>query len=50
MIVFNKTSNHQVKRLNSSRSVRGHRRVNTFKKITKSNKDFLRALGFKVLK
>lgn len=49
MIVFNKTVNHKIKRFKSSRTVQERRRAITLKRITKSNKDFLRALGFKVL-
>lgn len=48
MIVFNKIPNRGTLRISSSKVVLPHRRCNTIKKITKSNKDFLQALGFKL--
>lgn len=48
MIVFYKTSNISVKRINSPKEVIVRRRNHTSKKLTKSNKDFLRSLGFKI--
>lgn len=52
MIVFNKILNPNVKNINSKSTIQEHRRVKRVvkkvKKITKSNKDFLRALGLKI--
>lgn len=47
MIVFYKTCNSKIKRLNSSRSVKPKAPNKIKKKITKSNKTFLQVLGFK---
>lgn len=47
MIVFNKTSNDTVKRaIHVRTTTRGGRKV--IKKVSRINKDFLRALGFKI--
>lgn len=48
MIDFNKGSNKNPKCGNTHHSVKVIRRLKTIKKITKSNKKFLQALGFKV--
>lgn len=48
MIVFNKTPIVKRRSIISYRSTRERRRLSAPKRITKNNKDFLRALGFKV--
>lgn len=51
MIVFYKTSHTRDKYANTFKTIKVSRRKNTkkvIKKITKNNKDFLRALGFKI--
>lgn len=48
MIVYNKKPPVKIKRPIPSTTVKVHRRKKNVKKLTKSNKDFLKALGFKV--
>lgn len=47
MIDFNKNTRKEIKPISKSRIVKTSRRVSLVKKITKTNLDFLRALGFK---
>lgn len=47
MIVFYKVQNTNTKRVNTQHSVKVSTRVKPVKKITKVNKKFLQALGFK---
>lgn len=53
MIVFNKSNyykeyNPTIKKVITKESVKQRRRVRVYKKIHQSNKQFLKALGFKV--
>lgn len=49
MIVFYKTSDHKIKLFKQSGEVRGNGRIKKINKvISKSNKEFLQALGFKI--
>lgn len=48
MIVFYKVQHTNTKRINIPRSVKVSTRVKINKKITKNNKKFLQALGFKI--
>lgn len=50
MIVYNIKSSAQINSFTRSRAVRRrrHTRIRTIKKLTKDNKLFLRALGFKL--
>lgn len=48
MIVHYKNTQANEKRLSSSAIVKVQRRKEKVKKLTKANKDFLKALGFKV--
>lgn len=47
MIVFYKAQNTNIRRINTRHSVKVSTRVRPVKKITKINKKFLQALGFK---
>lgn len=48
MIVFYKIPSALKNFNNTQRSIKAGRRVKTIKKVTKNNKKFLEALGFKV--
>jgi hypothetical protein len=48
IIFYNIIPNTSVKNTNSQRKVEALGRVRKIKKISKHNKDFLRALGFKL--
>lgn len=48
MIVYNIKPALKIKHLTSSTTSKVHRRKKKVKKLTKTNKDFLKALGFKV--
>lgn len=48
MIDFNKKSNCRRQPNSSNQVSKDHRRSQLIRKITKNNKEFLRALGFKI--
>lgn len=48
MIVYYKNNPIKIKRLIPSTTTKVHRRKKILKKLTERNKDFLKALGFKV--
>lgn len=48
MILYNKNPPVNIKRCIPSTVIKVHRRKKNVRKLTKSNKDFLKALGFKV--
>lgn len=48
MIIHHKTPTARINRLISFKTVKPQRRKKFLKKLTKSNKDFLKSLGFKL--
>lgn len=48
MIIFNKNVIQLGKPINTPRASSARRRIKSTKKISKTNKEFLRSLGFKI--
>lgn len=47
MIVFDKSRNANILKISKPPTVTVNRRIKKYKQVTKSNKEFLRALGLK---